>query len=132
MTTECLIRTVILATGLTLGPAAAGADPALEAWLAEKDALAQRGGMRVEAKVSGIQLIDPASVREAPRAGQGHLHYRVDGGPVIATPATSLGFHELAPGSHQVEVTLVGNDHEPLVPAEVLDVMVPTELDPDA
>jgi hypothetical protein len=59
MTAECLIRAVILATGLTLGPAAAGADPALEAWLSEKDALARRGSMRVDARVSGIQLIDP-------------------------------------------------------------------------
>jgi hypothetical protein len=132
MTAECLIRAVILATGLTLGPAAAGADPALEAWLSEKDALARHGSMRVEARVSGIQLIDPTSVREAPNAGQGHLHYRVDGGPVIATPATSLGFHELAPGAHRVEVSLVGNDHRPLGPVEVLDVTDPAELDPDA
>lgn len=132
MTAECLIRAVILATGLTLGPGAAGADPTLEAWLSEKDALAARGAARVEVMVTGVQLIDPASVQEAPHAGQGHLHYRLDDGPVIATPATSLGFHELAPGAHRVEVMLVGNDHGPLGPVEVLDVTVPPELDPDA
>jgi hypothetical protein len=48
------------------------------------------------------------------RAGQGHLHYRVDDGPVIATTVTELSFHELAPGPHRFEVTLVGNDHQPL------------------
>ena len=73
-----------------------------------------------------VKLIDPASVGEKPTAGQGHLHYQVDTGPIIATPAAKLSFHELSPGAHTIVVTLVGNDHKPLVPAQKLTVTVPT------
>jgi hypothetical protein len=124
MTPECLIRAVILATGLGAAPTA-NADPLLQAWLAEQAVLARRGEMRVEIRVSGVELVDPASVRDAGRAGQGHVHYRVDGGAVIATPATSFSVHELAPGPHEIEVTLVGNDHEPLGPPRVLRTTIP-------
>ena len=75
--------------------------------------------------MSGIQLVDPASVQEKPKAGQGHLHYRVDDGPVIATTAPKLSFHELSPGEHRFELTLAGNDHQPLMPSKTLRVTVP-------
>jgi hypothetical protein len=44
---------------------------------------------------------------------------------VVATTATKLSFHELAPGDHRIEVTLAGNDHQPLIPSETLRVTVP-------
>ncbi len=79
----------------------------------------------VKVTVSGIQLIDPDSVRDQARNGQGHLHYRVDNGPVIATTATKLAFHELPHGKHRIVVELVANDHTPLGPHQVLDVDIP-------
>jgi hypothetical protein len=51
----------------------------------------------------------------------------VDDGPVVATTATRLSFHELAAGAHRIEVALVGNDHRPLGPREVLEVTIPAE-----
>ena len=86
---------------------------------------AKKAGATVEIKVSGIQLVDPASAHEKPQAGQGHLHYRVDDGPVIATTAPKLSFHELSRGEHRFELTLVGNDHKPLMPTKTLRVTVP-------
>jgi hypothetical protein len=64
---------------------------------------------------------------EKPVPGQGHLHYRVDKGPVIATPTPKLSLHELAPGAHTILVMLVGNDHKPLGPQQELNVTVPPQ-----
>ena len=76
----------------------------------------------VQVEVKGIDLIDPAKTGEKPAAGQGHLHYRVDRQPVIATTATKLSFHELGPGPHTIEVMLAANDHTPLGPMTTLRV----------
>jgi hypothetical protein len=65
-------------------------------------------------------------VGEKPRPGQGHLHYQVDDGPVIATTATKLSFHGLKPGAHKIVVTLAANDHSPLGPQQALEVTIPT------
>ena len=61
-------------------------------------------------------------------AGQGHLHYQLDKGPIIATPTRKLSFHELPPGSHTIVVMLVGNDHKPLGPEERLTVNIPKAI----
>jgi len=105
-------------------PGAARADATLEAKLVDAKATAH-GSAAIQAAVSGIELVDPASVQEKPHAGQGHLHYRIDAGPVVATPSTKLSLHELAPGPHRIEVSLVGNDHEPLGPRVVVPFTVP-------
>jgi hypothetical protein len=74
----------------------------------------------VQVEVKGVDLIDPAKTGEKPAAGQGHLHYRVDRQPIIATTATKLSFHELGPGPHTIEVMLAANDHTPLGPTTTL------------
>jgi len=74
--------------------------------------------------------LDPQLVGEDPRYGQGHLHYQIDGGPVIATTATKLSFHDLAPGPHTVVVSLAGNDHRPLGPKRILTVNIPSDGKP--
>jgi hypothetical protein len=58
-------------------------------------------------------------------ARMGHIHYRLDGGPVIATPVTRLAFHELAPGQHTVTVMLAAPDHTPLGPQQTLTFTIP-------
>jgi len=83
------------------------------------------GSATVSVEVSDIQMVDPASVNGRVEKGEGHLHYRVGEGPVVATTATKLSFHELPPGEHRIEVTLVGNNHQPIGPREVLEVTVP-------
>jgi hypothetical protein len=110
--------------GCVLATASAAA-PAIDASLSDAEAKAKKGEATVQVEVTGVKMVDPASVQEKPREGQGHLHYRVDGGPVVATTSTKLSFHELAPGDHRIEVTLAGNDHQPLIPSETLRVTVP-------
>lgn len=97
----------------------------LEAKLVSPEEKAKKQAATIEVKVHGIKLIDPAMAHEKPMKGEGHLHYRVDDGPIIATTATKLSFHELKPGAHTFTVMLAGNDHSPLGPSQTLNVTVP-------
>jgi hypothetical protein len=99
--------------------------PTLTATLVDPEKKAQQKAATVDVKVTGINLIDPAKVNEQPKMGQGHLHYQVDDGPVIATPTTKLSFHGLTPGQHKILVALAGNDHNPLGPQQTLSVTIP-------
>ena len=99
--------------------------PTLTATLVDPEKKAQQKAATVSVKVDGIKLVDPATVNEKAMAGQGHLHYQVDGGPVIATTTTKLSFHGLTPGAHKIVVMLAANDHTPLGPEQTLDVTIP-------
>jgi uncharacterized protein DUF6130 len=101
------------------------ARPQLTAALVDAEKNAARGTATVTVKVMGLNLTDPATVKEVPKPGQGHLHYQLDDGPVVATTTPKLSFHGLKPGEHRVVVMLAGNDHEPLGPQETLSVRVP-------
>src|SRR5512143_2869939 len=79
----------------------------------------------VQVKVTGVNLIDPAMSNKRPTKGQGHLHYQIDGGPVIATTTPKLSFHELTSGKHKIMVMLANNDHSPAGPQQTLEVTVP-------
>jgi hypothetical protein len=103
----------------------AGQPATLMAKLVDAEKKAKEKAATVQVMVKGIALIDPAKVNERPRRGQGHLHYQVDNGPVIATTTTKLSFHELSLGEHRIVVMLAGNDHKPLGPQETLTVTVP-------
>jgi hypothetical protein len=124
------VLTAIVA--LAAGSIQADAAPKLTAHLmgpqGEKLAPSDPGGavtadwVTVHVQVEGVELIDPALAGEKPVAGQGHLHYRVDRQPMVATPATVISFHELGPGPHTITVMLAANDHTPLGPEQTLRV----------
>lgn len=97
----------------------------LDASLVNPEKNSAKKAATVQVKVDGVELVDPASVNEQPKAGQGHLHYRVDDDPVIATTTTKLSFHDLKPGAHKIVVMLAANDHSPLGPQKTLDVTIP-------
>jgi hypothetical protein len=99
--------------------------PTLTATLVDAEKKAQQKAATVEVKVTGIKLIDPAKANEQPKAGEGHIHYQVDDGPIIATPAMKLSFHGLTSGEHKIMVVLSGNDHNPLGPQQTLTVKIP-------
>jgi hypothetical protein len=101
------------------------AAPSLKAVLVDPEKKALKQAATVKVTVGGLQMIDPALADEKPRKGQGHLHYQVDDGPVIATPTTKLSFHGLKAGQHTILVVLAGNDHQPLGPQEKLTVTIP-------
>jgi len=111
---------------LAMEGAAAAGDAKLEAKLVDPEKKAKGQAATVEVKVTNVQLVDPGSVGEQPSKGQGHLHYQLDQGPMIATPTPKLSFHGLTPGKHTIHVVLAGNDHKPLGPEQTLELTVPS------
>lgn len=101
--------------------------PTMTARLIDPEKKAASRAATIEVTTTGIQLTDPAISNEKPVPGQGHLHYQLDKGPIIATPTAKLSFHELAPGPHTIVVMLAGNDHKPLGPQQQLTVTVPAQ-----
>jgi hypothetical protein len=97
----------------------------LEVSLVDAEQKAQKKTATVKATVTGLRIVDPAASNEYPVPGEGHLHYQVDNGFVIATTATKLSFHGLSSGQHKISVTLAGNDHQPLGAPEILTVNIP-------
>lgn len=120
-------RTMLATAALwaSLSSLAFADDISMKAQLLDADAKAVKKEATVQVTVTGVEMTDPASVKETPAPGQGHLHYKVDDGPVIATTATKLSFHELSQGKHVFVVVLAGNDHKSLGPETTLSVTVP-------
>jgi hypothetical protein len=124
-----MLGCAIAASALIFGAVAAtAADPRIDAELIDADVNAAKGNALIQVTVLDVDLIDADEAGGTPRNGQGHLHYRVDDGPVIATSAKKLAFHELQPGEHRIHVALVGNDHKPIGPEETVKVMIPTAV----
>jgi hypothetical protein len=98
--------------------------PTLQASLVDPAKNGARGAATVTVEVTGVKLVDPAASNETPREGEGHLHYQLDGGPVIATTAAKLSFHGLKTGSHNLKVALAKNDHTAMGPEKTLTVQV--------
>lgn len=101
------------------------AEPSLTVKLVDAGKKALKKSATVSVQIRGLKIVDPASAKEKPIKGQGHLHYRLDNGPIIATTATKLSFHELGSGPRSFMVTLAGNDHMPLAPSQTVNVTVP-------
>jgi len=121
------IRSTLAGTLLCLvvWPGAAG-KPGLEARLVDAESNAIKASAVVRVEVVGVELIDPDLATPDSKAIQAHLHYRVDDGPVIATPVAKLAFHGLTAGRHRIEVVLADSDHQPLGPSQKLEVTIPT------
>jgi len=97
----------------------------LTASLIDPDKNAKEKTATVEVSLTGVKLIDPAMTNKKPTKGEGHLHYQVDDGPVIATTAPKLSFHGLTSGKHKIVVMLANNDHTPAGPQQTLEITVP-------
>jgi hypothetical protein len=118
---------VSLLTLLLLASCSAGAveQATVGAQLLDAEQKAKQQTATVQVTVAGLELVDPDSVHAVAKAGQGHLHYRVDSGPVIATTTTKLSFHALTTGKHAIVISLVGNDHKPLGAEQTVAVVIP-------
>ena len=79
----------------------------LSATLVDADQKAKEKTATVLVKVSGVRLVDPADAKEQSKNGQGHLHYQVDNGLVIATTTTKLSFHGLSSGNVRLAIAIL-------------------------
>lgn len=113
------------ARGHETSPQAVEQGAAIRATLLDQRGEAAHHTAAVLVQVQGLKLVDPDAVHDKAAAGQGHLHYRLDGGPEIATTATKLGFEGLKDGPHNLTISLVGNDHMPLGPSQTLTFDIP-------
>lgn len=71
--------------------------------------------------------LKPVGTTPGKAAGQGHIHYLVDGKPAegdYATPNKNFTFRNLAAGEHTLRAELVNNDHTPLSPPIFAEVKV--------
>jgi hypothetical protein len=114
----------ILTFACVSGFAWASAAGDFTARLVDPDANSVRSTAIVQVDVVGVELVDPALATPGAKPDQAHLHYRVDEGPVIATPTAKLAFHDLSVGRHRIEVSLAGPDHLPLGPSQVLELVI--------
>lgn len=103
----------------------AWAAPAMTARLVDKNKNAAKHAISVEVTVQGIRLVDPSLTSQARDPIQGHLHYQLDEGAIIATPIPKMSFHELSPGEHKISVNLTDGNHVPIGMPVVLTVTVP-------
>jgi len=97
----------------------------MTATLVDPEVKAKKNAATVKVTTRGVRIVDPALSGEKPIKGQGHLHYQVDDGPVVATTAPKLSFHGLKSGGHTIVVVLAANDHTPLGPEQKLSVAIP-------
>jgi hypothetical protein len=123
-----LLTVMIAAPHMTAQVPGGATKPSLTAKLIDAEKKAATRSATVEVTTVGVELVDPALSMEKAVTGQGHLHYQLDKGPVIATPSAKLSFHELTPGAHTIVVMLAGNDHKPLGPQQTLNVTIPKPM----
>jgi hypothetical protein len=105
--------------------AQAAQPPTLKATLVDAAKKAAAKTATVQVTVSGVKLIDPDKTHGQAKTGEGHLHYQLDDGPVIATTTPKLSFHGLSSGHHTLVVMLAGNNHQALGPKEALTFDIP-------
>lgn len=87
-------------------------------------------GVRVAVSVSGF-ILDQADYGGTNVAGQGHIHYYVDGALAVATVSTFFDIPSLTAGNHTIRAELRNNDHSALSPAVFAEIKVkagPPEL----
>jgi hypothetical protein len=113
-------------------PAAANAPRPTVRFVTPKQDATFSGAVKAKVALTNFQIA-PQAVGQAPRPGQGHLHFRMDGGKfdypkysgpngLIAkkldvtghySPALSpvITYKHLPPGKHKLEVYLANNNH---------------------
>lgn len=119
---KLLMVLVVMGWGLASAPLLFA--QSFHAQLVDKEAKALKSEATVRVDVQGLEMVDPADSGEKARSGEGHLHYQINGGPIIATTATKLSFHQLPAGNHRITVSLAGNDHAPIGLPQTLDVAI--------
>lgn len=106
----------------------AAVPPAFSAVLVAPEQLARQRSVMVQVTAPKMAWVEPAEAAGVAQPGQGHLHYRVDDGPIIDTANPLLTFHALSPGRHTIAVELASNDHRPVGrPIQLLTVTIPAE-----
>ncbi|HXG42519.1 MAG TPA: DUF4399 domain-containing protein [Dehalococcoidia bacterium] len=120
------------------GAATTPAGPTVEIVSPSAGATLPAGDIRVEVRVSGLQVVEPTLT---PVPGQGHVHFYIlrpdqqvpttPGQPAVtaqgtyhATATTTHTWTNVQPGTYKLAVQLVQNNHTPLQPPVVREITV--------
>lgn len=101
-----------------------GLAPELEVEVKDAHENAHNKQVVVEARVWGIDLVEPGSSQQ-PSLTRGYLLYRVDEQPVIKSAEKEMTFRNLSPGRHTVTVQLSSPDNYPVGTSKVMTVRIP-------
>jgi hypothetical protein len=117
--------TLGIVAALVMSSLAMGTEPTLKASLVDPEKKAMEASATVKVEVSGAKLTDPSLHHGKLIPGEVHIHYRLDDGPIVATPDPKLTWHELSPGKHTFTVNLADNEHHMVGQPQTLTVEVP-------
>jgi hypothetical protein len=70
-------------------------------------------GKDVKVKVDTNMHISPEHYGAARKIGEGHIHMYLDNGEKIGVTSEEQIFKDLAPGMHNLKISLHNNDHTP-------------------
>lgn len=96
----------------TVQPAAAPA-PTLQVVAPAAGSRVAAGDVTVKVDTTGLKFVMPNTKKVA---GEGHVHFSLDGKPVEMSGKPQYVFKGVAPGSHRLVAELVQNDATPFVP----------------
>jgi hypothetical protein len=99
--------------------------PLMKASLVDVEKNAKQHRAMVHVETDGVEIVDPAAVRNEPKLDQAHIQYRLDGGAVQNSTAKTWTFEDLSSGEHRIDVMLASNDNHQLGKAKTLKVRVP-------
>ncbi len=92
--------------------------------LVEPEKSARQRKAVLEVFVDGLELVDPRTAK-APVAYQGHVVYKLDGGPEQRTASRRSVLDNLSPGDHTITVYLASNDGHAISPLHELKLRIP-------
>lgn len=71
------------------------------------------GEVEVTIETSGLKFTMPSNTNVA---GEGHVHFSLDGGPIVMSTEKTTTLKDVKPGAHKLVAELVQNDTTPFDP----------------
>ena len=87
--------------------------PTIELVTPANGATVPAGDVSMSVKTTGLKFVMPSNTAVA---GEGHVHFSLDGGPEQMSDSPDYVYKDVAPGEHTLTAQLVQNDTKPFSP----------------
>jgi len=94
-------------------PAASVTPPTIEIVAPAAGATVPAGDVSMSVKTTDLKFVMPSNTAVA---GEGHVHFSLDGGPEQMSDSPDYVYKDVAPGEHKLVAQLVQNDTKPFSP----------------
>lgn len=116
-----LLAALALLGGCSAGKPASSSDasaapaetPTLKLTVPEDGAKVPAGTVSVAVETTGLEFVMPSNKNVA---GQGHVHFSIDGGPIVMSVEPKTELKDVEPGKHKLVAELVQNNTESFDP----------------